>query len=320
MATMGDEELSAYFRMQYRQNLLPLLRKLRLTEEDSLSPFIRLQEKKKQALMQKALEVKEEAFRERMKVITCRWRDLHTKEAQLKTYMEKSGRILKENDNMRIQALKKASKERERKMQKESELLRAKRELEALRNKHQKLCIKVQKYSIFNKYLEDVVKISQFEEIQEVIWHYKTLVRMRKDLLQSQQGHKEMSEQAKVLLDQYTAEKEAEILQYKNELVQLQLHFDQAQSDVLSWETRWADIQNTTAKKTLKLGTIKMAILNLFQCLSMQLKANLNVPVDDSHRQLNMIQQFIQDLTDISMEMKQKDMQNCQRAAIPTEL
>ncbi|KFQ91054.1 Coiled-coil domain-containing protein 42A, partial [Nipponia nippon] len=235
-------------------------------EEDSLSPFIRLQEKKKQArLMQKTLEVKEEAFRERMKVITCQWRDLQAKEAQLKTYMEKSGKILKENDKMRIQALKKASKERERKMQKESELLIAKRELEALKIKHQKFCNKVQKYSIFNKYLEDVVKISQFEEIQEVIWRYKTLVRMHKDLLQSQQGHKEMSEQAKVLLDQYMAEKEAEILQYKNELVQLQQRFDKAQSDILPWEARWANIQNTNTEKTLKLGTIKMAILNLFQ-------------------------------------------------------
>ncbi|XP_074967777.1 coiled-coil domain-containing protein 42 [Phalacrocorax aristotelis] len=313
MATMGDEDLLAYFCMQYRQNLLSLLRKLKLTEEDSLSPFIRLQEKKKQAqLMQKALEEKEEAFRERMKVVTCRWRDLHAKEAQLKTYMEKSGSTLKENDNMRIQALKKASKERERKMQKESELLRAKRELEALRNKHQKLCNKVQKYSIFNKYLEDVVKISQFEEIQEVIWRYKTLVRMHKDLLQSQWDHKEMSEQAKVLLDQYMVEKEAEILQYQNELVQLQLRFDQAQSDILLWETHWANIQNTTARKTLKLGTIKMAILNLFERASMQLKANLNVPVDDSHRQLRMIQHFIQDLTDISVEVKRKDRQNHQ--------
>ncbi|KFQ67934.1 Coiled-coil domain-containing protein 42A, partial [Phaethon lepturus] len=235
-------------------------------EEDSLSPFIRLQEKKKKArLMQKALELKEEAFREKMKVLTCRWRDLHAKEAQLKTYMEKSERIFKENDKMRIQALEKATKERERNMQKESELLRAKRELEALRSKHQKLCNKVQKYSIFNKYLEDVVKISQFEEIQEVIWRYKTLARMQKDLLQSQQGHKEMTEQAKVLLDQYMAEKEVEILQYKNELMELQLHFDKAQSDILPWETCWADIQNMTAKKTLKLGTIKMAILNLFQ-------------------------------------------------------
>ncbi|NXN75705.1 CCD42 protein, partial [Himantopus himantopus] len=235
-------------------------------EEDSPSPFLRLQEKKKQVqLMQKALEVKEEDFRERMKDITCRWKDLHSKEAQLKTYMEKSGRTLKENDKMRIQALKKASKEREKKMQKESELLRAKGELEALRNKHQKLCNRVQKYSIFNKYLEDVVKISQFEEIQEIIWRYKTLVRVHKDLLQSQQRHKEMSEQAKVLLDRYTEEKEAEILQYENELVQLRLRFDQAQSDILSWEARWVDIQNTTAKKTQQLGTIKLAILNLFQ-------------------------------------------------------
>ncbi|KGL89165.1 Coiled-coil domain-containing protein 42A, partial [Charadrius vociferus] len=235
-------------------------------EEDSLSPFLRLQEKKKQVqLMQKALEVKEEDFKERMKVITCRWKDLHAKEAQLKAHMEKSEKTLKESDKMRIQALKKASKEREKNMQKESELLRAKGELEALRNKHQKLCNRVQKYSIFNKYLEDVMKISQFEDIQEIIWRYKTLVRVHKDLLQSQQRHKEMSEQAKVLLDRYREEKEAEILQYENELVQLQQRFDQAQSDVLFWEGRWADIQNTTAKKTQQLAAIKLAILNLFQ-------------------------------------------------------
>lgn len=57
-----------------------------------------------------------------------------------------------------------------------------------------------------------------------------------------------------------------------------------------SQETRWADIQNTTAKKTQELGTIKLAILNLFQCVSTQLKANLNVPTDDSHRQLTMVE------------------------------
>ncbi|NXW56425.1 CCD42 protein, partial [Eurystomus gularis] len=227
------------------------------------SSFIHLQEKKKQAQqMRKALEMKEEAFRMRMKDITCRWKDLHAKEAQLKIHMEKLERILKENCKMPIQALNKVSKVRM--MQKETELLRAKKELEAMRNKRQKLCNKVQKkYSIFNRYLEDVVKISQSEEIQEVIWHYKTLERMRKDLLQTQQGHKEMSEQAKVLLD--TGNKKAEILRYKNELVELQLRFHQAQKDVLLWETCWANIQDTTAKKTQKLGIIKMAILNFFQ-------------------------------------------------------
>ncbi|XP_026717056.1 coiled-coil domain-containing protein 42 [Athene cunicularia] len=329
---MGDEDLLAYFHMQYKQHLPRLLRELGLTEEDSPSPFIHLQKKRKQdQLMHMFLKVKEEvaiscslwccqAFRERMKVISCQWRDLRAKEAQLKTYMEKSGKILKENYKMQIEALKRASKEREMKIQKESELLRAKRELEALRNKHRKLSNKVQKYSIFNKYLEDVVKISQFEEIQDIIWRYRMSPRIHKHLLQAQQGYKEMSEQAKMLLDQYTAEKEAAILRYKNELAQLQLRFDQAQSDILPLENSWADIQNTTAKKTLKLATIKMAILSLFQCMSTQLKANLKVPMDDSHRQLDMIQRFIQDFTDIYMEVRQKDTQNHQRASIPTEL
>ncbi|KFW12307.1 Coiled-coil domain-containing protein 42A, partial [Eurypyga helias] len=171
-----------------------------------------------------------QAFREKMKAIACRWRDLHSNETQLKTHMEKSGRITKVHLPLTSLADMILSKERERKVQKESELLRAKRELEALRNKHQKLSNKVQKYSIFNKYWEDVVKISQFEEIQEVISRYKMLVRTHKDLLQSQHGYKEMSEQAQVLLDQHAAETEAEILQCENELVHLQRYFDRAPS------------------------------------------------------------------------------------------
>lgn len=43
----------------------------------------------------------------------------------------------------------------------DGELLRAKMELETLRKKRCKLCKKVQKYSIFKKYLEDVVEVSQ---------------------------------------------------------------------------------------------------------------------------------------------------------------
>ncbi|XP_065714977.1 dynein axonemal heavy chain 9-like [Patagioenas fasciata] len=141
-----------------------------------------------------------------------------------------------EDDQLRVQALKKAVREREEKTQKEMELLRAKKKLEALKKEHQKLSSQVQKHSIFKNYLEDVVKISpQFEDIQDVISRYKLLVRTRKDLQQSQEKDREMMEQAKVLLDQYEAEKAAEILQCQNELEQLQRRFAQAQSDVRFW-------------------------------------------------------------------------------------
>ncbi|KFP65443.1 Coiled-coil domain-containing protein 42A, partial [Cariama cristata] len=233
---------------------------------ESLSPFICFLQKRRQARqIQEALEVKEEEFKKRMQVLSCRWRDLQAKGAQLKTYMEKSERFLKENDKIRVRVLKRVSTEREGKMQKQSELWRAKRELEALKNEHQKLRNKVQKYSIFKKYLEDVVEISRFEKIQEVVWRYRMLMKTHNNQVRSQQAQKDMSEQAKVLLDQYIAEKEAEMLQYKTELVQLQPCLEQVQSDVLPWEACLADIQNSADMQTLKLATIKLAISNIFQ-------------------------------------------------------
>lgn len=57
------------------------------------------------------------------------------------------------------------------KMQKQSELLRSKKELEALKNKHQKLSDRVQKYSVFRKYLEDVVKTSHVSLAMRKIAH-----------------------------------------------------------------------------------------------------------------------------------------------------
>ncbi|XP_039579779.1 coiled-coil domain-containing protein 42-like [Passer montanus] len=268
------------------------LQKLELKEreEDSQSSFIQLLKKKKEAReMGKAMVEKEEAFREKMKAIADRWRDLHAKRAQLKARVERSGRTVQKNEELRIQALNINNKQREEKIKKDCELLRAKMELETLREKHRKLYKKVQKYSIFKKYLEDVVEVSQFEDISEVTAEYKLLVRTRKDLLQSQQGHKQLTEQDNMFLEQYKAQKEAEMLQYKNELVQLKLRFCQAQSDIPLWEAHWADIQDRTSKKTRKLWTIKLAIHNLFQSTNIRLQAEWNVLECNSCRQLNMV-------------------------------
>lgn len=75
----------------------------------------------------------------------------------------------------------------------------------------------------------------QFRDIEDVISYYKALVRTRKDLLQSQWWNRQLMEQSKVLQQQIRAEKEAEMLQCKNDLVQLKESFDQAQSDIRQW-------------------------------------------------------------------------------------
>ncbi|KAM4844379.1 coiled-coil domain-containing protein 42 isoform 1-T1 [Thomomys bottae] len=308
LGIMEEEDLAEYFRLQYGERLLKLLQKFPSVEEQSDSPSIRLLEKKKEAkIMHHAMEQKKETFKRRMENLNLRWEELGVKEEQLKAHIQKFEQFIQENDQKRIRALKKANKERDLKKQRLRELAKAKQEMAALRQEHQRLSVKLQDYAIFRKYLEKVVENSEFEEIHEVIARYKTLVSMRHDLMQSAQEGQEKIERAKARLARYTEEKDDEVLQHNNELARLQMRFDRARSDVIFWESRWAHIQNTAAKKTLLLGTIKMATLNLFQIVSKQQKEAAQVSLEDTHKQLDMIQEFIQDLSDIWGEVKKKE-------------
>ncbi|XP_057239285.1 coiled-coil domain-containing protein 42 [Malurus melanocephalus] len=282
-------------------------RELRPTEEESTNSFICLLKKMKEVrLMEKVVEEKEEAFTERMEALAEQWKELHAKRAQLKAHVEKSGSTVKENERLRTQALKKAKEEKVQNTEKESELLKARRELEDLKKQHHKLSKKLLKYSLFKRYLEDVVNNSQFRDIEDVISFYKALVRTRKDLVQSQWWHRQLTEQAKVLLQQHRAEKDAEMQRCKNDLVKLKESFEQAQSDIAQWENRWAEIQDRAARKALELKSLNMAIHSLFQAASNRLKSKVKVAAEDIHVQLDMILQFINDLQDFSDDMNKR--------------
>ncbi|XP_017386955.1 coiled-coil domain-containing protein 42 [Cebus imitator] len=310
LGIMEEEDLAEYFRLQYGERLLQMLQKFPNIQGELESPSIRLLEKKKEMkIMHHAMVQKKKMFQLRMESLNLRWEELGVKEAQLKAHIQKFEQFIQENDQKRIRAMKKVNKERELRCQHLRELTRGKQEMVALRLEHQRLSAKLQDYSIFNKYLEKVVENSEFEEIHEVIARYKTLMSMHHDLMQSAQEGQEKIEHAKARLAHYMEEKDDEILQQNNELARLQMRFDRARSNVIIWESRWAHIQNTAAKKTLLLGTIKMATLNLFQIVSKQLKEATEVALEDTHKQLDMIQQFIQDLSDIWAEVKKKEQQ-----------
>ncbi|XP_063098326.1 coiled-coil domain-containing protein 42 isoform X2 [Cavia porcellus] len=290
LGIMEEEDLVEYFRLQYGERLLQLLQKLPPVDDQSESPSIRLLEKKKEAtIIHQAMEEKKETFKNRMETLKLRWEELSVKEEQLKAHIQKFEQFIQENDQKRIRALKKANKERELKRYHLRDLTKAKQDMVALRLEHQRLSAKLQDYAVFNKYLEKVVENSEFEEIHEVIGRYKTLVSMHHDLMQSAQEGQEKIERAKARLARYMEEKDDEILQHNNELARLQMRFDRARSDVIIWESRWAHIQNTAAKKTLLLGTIKMATLNLYQTVSKQLKEASQVSLEDTHKQLDMV-------------------------------
>ncbi|XP_072793271.1 coiled-coil domain-containing protein 42 [Taeniopygia guttata] len=282
-------------------------RELRAAEEDSSSSFVCVLRKMKEVrLAQKAVEETEAAFIERMEALAEQWRDLHARRAQLKAHVVASGATVKEKERLRTQALKKAKEEREENSKKESEALRARMELEALRKQRQKLSKKLQKYSLFKRYLEDVVENSQFHDIDELITCYKALLRTRKDLLQSQWWQRQLMEQGRDLQQQIRAEKEAEMLQCKNDLVQLRKSFEQARSDIHQWEDRWAELQDRAARKATELKSLTMAIHSMFHAASARLQPQGRVAAGDSHGQLDTIRQLIHDLQDFTEDMKER--------------
>ncbi|XP_075441255.1 coiled-coil domain-containing protein 42-like [Ascaphus truei] len=148
----------------------------------------------------------------------------------------------------------------------------------------------------------------QFQEVPDVVSRFHTLVVTSNYLQQGAQEAQGEIERARGRLAHYVEEKSDVVLQLNNQLGQLQNRLEQGHNMCIAWESCWAHIQNTAAKKTLLLGTIKMATLNLFQSISGQGRESVeSVAVDDTVRQLELIEQNIRDLSDIWDEVSRRD-------------
>jgi len=296
--------LDDYFRSTFEDKLLV---KMPEREDDYLTPATRLLEKRREMNeVEQALSAQKEEFQMKMESLQQRREELERKEHQLKESLLKFDKFLLENDSKRSRAIKKAHDERELRRAKEIDIVRLKGEMEELlaeRDRYQK---KLEKNSVFQKYMERVQESTdEFSEVRDIMARYDTLVATHLDLLERDQKNQDAIEEEKSRLSRFTEEKNNEILNCNNQLAELQTRLDKAQSKAVRWESKWAHIQNTAAKRTLMLGRIKIATHNLYQLVNKHLKQQLpGVQIDDTSAQLEKIQIFIQDLSQITQEIK----------------
>jgi len=185
-------------------------------------------------------------------------------------------------------------------------ILRLKEETSVLTKDRNHIQYKLEKNVIFQQYLDKVLEnAEEFQEIREVIARYDTLTATHQDLLERETRNQEKYEKEKGKLVKFTEEKNNEILNYNNQLAQLQTRLEKAQSVAVKWESQWTHIQNTAAKKTLLLGRIKMATHNLFMLVNRHLKQTTVIELTE--KQLEKIQVFIQDLTHITSDIKRAE-------------
>lgn len=296
--------LEEYFRTTFEDKLLV---KMPEREDDHLTPATRLLEKRREmAEVEQALAAQKEEFQMKMESLQQRREELERKEYQLKDSLLKFDKFLKENDSKRARAVKKANDERELKKQKDKEIERVRDETDTHSNQKDKLHTKLERYTIFHQYMDKVLEAGEeFHEIRDIIARWDTLKATHQDLLERDQKNQDRVEKQRQDLMKYMEEKENQVLNYNNQLSGLQTRLDAAQSDAVKWESSWNHIKNTAAKKTLLLGRIKMATHNLYQLVKSH--QNQVDDVEETTDQLSQIQIFVQDLSQITSEIKKME-------------
>ncbi|XP_069044238.1 coiled-coil domain-containing protein 42-like isoform X1 [Lepisosteus oculatus] len=305
--------LPCHFQTYYRENLRDLLVKVPSAGDEALAPATRLLEKRREAAeVHQAMEAQREEFELSLRTLRVRRDELREKEVRMKEYLRKFDNFLKDSEMKRLRAVRKAAQERELASQKQADLCALQEEMAALRRERDRLQRRVQRNACYPQYLERVVQGSdQFQEGRQVMSRYDTLVLTREDLLQTAQENQESTERARAHLARFTEQSNDTIMQYNNILALLQSKLDQARAESLLWESRWAHIQNTAAKKTLLLGTIKMATLNLYQIVCKRARDTGEEPIalEDTPRQLQKIQTYLTDLMSVWEELSKPDSQ-----------
>ncbi|KAJ8016929.1 hypothetical protein DPEC_G00012460 [Dallia pectoralis] len=254
------------------------------------APSSRLLQKSWEAMeVQKAVILQTESIVSIHGALEVGKKELKEKEEQGKEYRKRFDNFLNDNDTNRCRALMKADQEMKLTNQKQVELLGLQAEMKALIKERNRLAKRVLKNAIYPDYLERVVQASeQFHEARQVMSRYDTLMLNREDLIRTSRQNQKSTAKARAHLVRFTEQNNDTLLHYNNTLARLQSKLDQARAESLIWESRWAHIQNTAAKKTLLLGTIKMASLNLYQCVWKRNKGNEDSPVlpEDTVKQL----------------------------------
>ncbi|XP_060105752.1 cilia- and flagella-associated protein 73 isoform X2 [Heteronotia binoei] len=283
MASDLEERVRAAFRDRL------LLVKIPEKEDDLLPAGCCLLEKRRElAEVEQALLAQKEEFQMKMESLQHRQQELESKEKQLKEAVLKFDKFLKDSDAKRSRALRKAEVEQQQAAQRGVEAEHLRQEIARLLFLKEKLQQRLEAHKAFPEYLQKVVeKAEQFQEIPELISRFQTLIASQAKLTQRELVNREAVEEERTRLQKYVEESSNQILRQNNQIAQLQAQLEQTQIRVHEGESFWNRIQTTAAEKTLEVGQIKLATLNLFQMVAKHRKLPADVAQEDTEAQLD---------------------------------
>ncbi|XP_072792145.1 cilia- and flagella-associated protein 73 isoform X1 [Taeniopygia guttata] len=259
-----------------------------------------LLKRREAAEVERQLQTQRQEFQQRMQRLAQRRQQLARRQEQHRGAVLRFDSFLKAVAARRERALRRAGEERARAAAERAEAARLHRELERLRRHRERLARRLRSLRPFGDYLRDVLAtMGQFQDVPAMLVHFGVLAGVRAALAREAEAGQEQLAQGRAQLQRYRQESSTQLLGTRNELARLQARLEAARRDGLQWESRWTHIQNTAIQKTLLLGQIKLAVLNLFQQTTAQLRIPMDRAQEDTKAQLDMLLLCMRALADI---------------------
>uniref|UniRef100_A0AAV2LDX5 Uncharacterized protein n=1 Tax=Knipowitschia caucasica TaxID=637954 RepID=A0AAV2LDX5_KNICA len=156
----------------------------------------------------------------------------------------------------------------------------------------------VENQSGYYKLLDKVVKKTKFAGVEELINHLQNLFHMRDKARQAENDKLEEIDQNRRQLLSLEEQHHMSMIRKNYDLAQNQTELEKCQSEERIWQQRWDKIQETATKKTMMVGQLKMATLNLYE-MTGGVVGEGGVDINDTQAQLDMIVDFIRDTENI---------------------
>ncbi|NXQ34206.1 CC42M protein, partial [Alaudala cheleensis] len=257
----------------------------------TLPPSTRVLLKRREvAEVERELQNQRQEFQQRMQRLAQRRQQLAQRQEQHRDAVHRFESFLKAVAARRERALLREGEERARAAAERAEAARLQRELEQLLRHRERLARRLRSLRPFGDYLRDVLaRMGQFQDVPAMLEHFGVLAGMRAALAREAETGQERLAQGRAQLQRYRHDISTQLGNTRDELARLQARLEAARQDVLQWESCWTHIQNTATQKTLLLGQIKLAVLNLFQQTTAQLRIPMDRAQEDTKAQLDMV-------------------------------
>ncbi|XP_032096374.1 cilia- and flagella-associated protein 73 [Sapajus apella] len=285
-----------YFRLALQEKQST---KLPEQAEHYFPPVLRLLEKRQELVdADQALQTQKQVFHTKMAALKQRWEQLEQKERELKGSFISFDKFFQDSEARRNRALRRAAEERNQAGRREAEALRLRAQLEELRQEHARLQRRLQRLEPCARLLEQALELLPgFQDVPELVARFDGLAETQAALRLRERERLAEQEAVRARLQRLRDAWPDELLAHGQRRAQLQERLEAARERKLQWESKWIQIQNTAAEKTLLLGRSRMAVLNLFQLVCQHQGQPPALDIEDTEGQLEQVKLFMQDLS-----------------------